>query len=96
LSIKVFDQYLRIVILRCGFGGLGSLVFIRKIREIRSAKNKDGFRSTELALQTSHSDGMVGWCWLRTSRISRRNQTASTQLVSAAARWAFRAAEIPR
>jgi len=38
--IKGFDQYLRIVILRCGFAGLSSLVFIREIRDIRSSKNK--------------------------------------------------------
>jgi hypothetical protein len=34
--------------------------FLREIREIRSSKANDDFRSTELALQTSHSDGMVG------------------------------------
>src|SRR5262245_30395410 len=69
----VFDQYLRIVILRCGFARLSSLVFIREIREIRTSKTKPTSRSMELALQTSHSDGTVCWCWLR---ISRRNQTA--------------------
>ena len=78
----------RIVILRCGCGSLSSLVFIREIREIRSSKTNDDLRSTELALQTSHSDGMVGWCWLRISRISRMKtrETETAELARASSR----------
>jgi hypothetical protein len=75
--IEIVDQYLRIVILRYGFGGLRFLVFwssSAKSAKAVARKTNDDFRSTKLALQASHSDWMVVWCWLRISRISRRNR----------------------
>jgi hypothetical protein len=35
-KLTIVDQSLRIAILRSGFGGLSSLVFVREIREIRN------------------------------------------------------------